>query len=173
MLGVRTSAWLVTIAGHSTTQSIYHPLSRKQRNERNMRDAGMFLLHIVTAAQQTLVLWWWHVLLLSLLRFMFMWPHDIQLRSPSVVYLVSPKNTDFLIITAHNRSVVTNTGLWIVTLKCVSLASCWWLVGWQQNDKIILNYLQIVHSSVRPVFVIILSTDRLTVGQVCSYCFNL
>ena len=82
---------------HNTTQSIYHPLSRKQRNERNMRDAGMFLLHIVTAAQQTLVLWWWHVLLLSLLRFMFMWPHDIQLRSPSVVYLVSPKNTDFLI----------------------------------------------------------------------------
>ena len=56
MLGVRNSADLANIAGHNTTQSIYHPLSRKQRNERNMRDAGMFLLHIVTAAQQTLVL---------------------------------------------------------------------------------------------------------------------
>ena len=148
MLGVRTSACLATIAGHNTTQSIYHPLSRKQRNERNMRDAGMFLLHIVTAAQQTLVLWWWHVLLSP---FMFMWPHDastgadIQLRSPSVVYLVSPKNTDFWLITAHNRSVVTNTGLWIVTLKCVSLASCWWLVAggltakWQNYSQLFIN----------------------------------
>ena len=56
MVCVRTSADLATMAGHNTTQSIYHPLSRQQRNERNMRDAGMFLLHIVTVAQQTLVI---------------------------------------------------------------------------------------------------------------------
>ena len=146
MLGVRTSACLATIAGHSTTQSIYHPLSRKQRNERNMRDAGMFLLHIVTAAQQTLVLWWWHVLLSP---FMFMWPHhastgaDIQLSSPSTLF--RQKIRIFWLITGHNRSVVTNTGLWIVTLKCVSLASCWWLVAggltakWQNYSQLFTN----------------------------------
>ena len=51
----------------------------------------------------------------------------------------------FWLITGHNRSVVTNTGLWIVTLKCVSLASCWWLVAggltakWQNYSQLFTN----------------------------------